>query len=164
MQTRSPEGEIAQGEVVVTMMASDPAGIDGSGGGGARGVGGASGAGLGSLGTILSLGGAGGGVLDRAVLGLLAVVALGMMAMMVRKAGKHVAPPKAEELAGSPPTLETKSDVVGEADETETAMTGILVGDEELKASKLKEQVSELIQKSPDTAVKVLNRWVSVEQ
>jgi flagellar biosynthesis/type III secretory pathway M-ring protein FliF/YscJ len=87
-----------------------------------------------------------------------------MMMLMVRKAGKHVAPPKAEELAGSPPTLETKSDVVGEADETETAMTGILVGDEELKATKLKEQVSELIQKSPDTAVKVLNRWVSVEQ
>jgi hypothetical protein len=72
--------------------------------------------------------------------------------------------PKAEELAGAPPTLETKSDVVGEADETETAMTGILVGDEELKATKLKEQVAELIQKSPDTAVKVLNRWVSVEQ
>jgi flagellar biosynthesis/type III secretory pathway M-ring protein FliF/YscJ len=164
MQTRGAEGQVAQGEVVVTMMAADPVGVDG-GGGGTRGIGGASGAGgLGSLGTILSLGGAGGGIIDKAVLGLLAVVALGMMALMVRKAGKHIAPPKPEELAGAPPTLETKSDVVGEADETETAMTGILVGDEELKATKLKEQVSELIQKSPDTAVKVLNRWVSVEQ
>jgi len=97
-------------------------------------------------------------------LAVLAVVALGMMVMMVRRAGRHVVPPKIEELAGSPPALPNPSEVVGEADESETAMAGIIVGEGDLKAAKLREQVSDLIQKSPDTAVKVLNRWVAVEE
>ena len=98
------------------------------------------------------------------MLAVLAVFSLGMMVLMVRKAGRHVAPPTTEQLAGSPPTLHPSDDLVGEADESETAMAGIIVGEDDLKATKMREQVSELIQKSPDTAVKVLNRWVSVEE
>jgi flagellar biosynthesis/type III secretory pathway M-ring protein FliF/YscJ len=105
----------------------------------------------------------GGGMIDKVVLGVLAVVALGMMLMMVRKAGRRIEMPSAEELAGIPPALDTKSDLVGEADESETAMAGIEVGEAEIKATKLREQVSDLIQKSPDVAGKMLNRWISVE-
>ena len=65
---------------------------------------------------------------------------------------------------GAPPTLEAKSDLVGEADESETAMAGIEVGEDEIKASKMREQVTELIKQSPETAGKLLNRWISVEQ
>jgi hypothetical protein len=53
---------------------------------------------------------------------------------------------------------------VGEADESETAMAGIEVGEEEIKATKLRESVSELINQSPEVAGKMLNRWISVER
>jgi flagellar M-ring protein FliF len=162
VKTRSGDGQITEGEVIVTMT-SGPADLASRPGGPSpAGVGSFTG-GMGSVGTIFSLGTAG-GLIDKAILAILAVVALGMMALMVRKAGKHIAPPTIEEIAGAPPTLETKSDVVGEADETETAMAGIIVGEDELKATKLREQVSDLIRQSPETAVKVLNRWVSVEE
>ena len=89
--------------------------------------------------------------------------ALGMMALMVKRAGKRVDMPTPEELVGLPPALETKTDLVGEADETETAMAGIEVGEEEIKASKMRESVSEFIKQNPDAASKLLNRWVAVE-
>ena len=85
-----------------------------------------------------------------------------MMVLMVRKAGKRVEMPTAEELVGLPPTLEAKSDVVGEADESETAMAGIEVGEEEIKSTKMRESVSEFIKQSPEAASKLLNRWITV--
>jgi flagellar biosynthesis/type III secretory pathway M-ring protein FliF/YscJ len=159
VKTVTPTGEAIQGEVIVTLMSGEA--LAGVAGGRREPAEAEMAPGLGSLSTLLA---AGGGMVDKIVLAALALVALGMMVMMVRKAGRHVAPPTTEELAGSPPTLATKDDLVGEADESETAMAGIIVGEDDLKATKLREQVSELIRQSPDTAVKVLNRWVTTEE
>lgn len=158
LQTRGSDGAQFEGEVIVTMMSGDV--FAGVGGGGAGGAGGAAGLG-GTIGTIWA---SGGGMIDKVILGSLAAVALGMMVLMVRKAGRKVEIASAEELAGLPPALEAKSDLVGEADESETAMAGIEVGEEEIKATKLRESVSELINQSPEVAGKMLNRWISVER
>jgi flagellar biosynthesis/type III secretory pathway M-ring protein FliF/YscJ len=154
LQARGPQGQTVPGQIVVMMSSGF---TSGSGGGGMS----RAGVGSGGVGTILSLGG---GMVDKAILAVLAAVAVGMMLLMVRKAGRQAVTPSAEELVGVPPTLNTKSDLVGEADETDTPIEGIEVGEDEMKASKLREQVSELIQKSPEVAGRMLNRWVSVEQ
>jgi len=154
MQTRGPDGAQFEGEVIVTMMSGDVLAAAGGGGGAAAGFGG-------TRGTIWATGG---GMIDRVVLGALALVAMGMMVLMVRKAGRKVEIASAEELSGLPPTLEAKSDLVGEADESETAMAGIEVGEEEIKTTKMRESVSELIKESPEVAGKLLNRWITVER
>ncbi len=162
LKTQTPEGNPVQGEVVVSLLSGSPVPGLGSGSGGAGRSGLAASGGIGgTVGTVLAVGG---GLIDKAVLAALAVVALGMMLMMVRRAGRKADMPTAEELVGLPPALNTKSDLVGEADESETAIMGIEVGEEEIKADKLREQVSDLIKKSPDVAAKLLNRWVTVEE
>jgi flagellar biosynthesis/type III secretory pathway M-ring protein FliF/YscJ len=106
----------------------------------------------------------GGGLVRTVALGALAAASLGMMLMMVRKAGKQPALPTAEELVGIPPALQPGSDVVGEADETDTAMTGIEIDDESLKANKMLEEVATLVKNNPSQASQVFNRWVNAEQ
>lgn len=111
--------------------------------------------------TVLGLGG---GLLEKGVVGLLGVMALGMMIAMVRKAGKKTEAPTAEDLVGLPPALEATGDVIGEAEEGETAMAGIEVGDEEMQAQKMLEQVTEMITKDPTEAGKLIGRWINVEE
>ena len=160
-KTKAMDGAEVQGDVVVMMVAGEGgSGGNGSAGGGKPGSGG--GGGMGGGGTFGTIWAMGGGMIDKVVLGALALVAIGMMALMVRKTGKRVELPSAEELVGLPPTLEAKSDVVGEADESETAMAGIEVGEEEIKSNKMRESVSDFIKQSPDTAAKLLNRWITV--
>lgn len=96
-------------------------------------------------------------------LGGLALASVGMMVLMVRKAGKAGPMPTAEELVGVPPTLEPGSDVVGEADEGDTAMLGIEVDDNSLKTSKMLDEVGTLVKTNPQAAVRVFNRWLSTE-
>lgn len=108
-----------------------------------------------------SLLGFGGGIVDKAVLGLLAVISLGMMFMLVKKSARKVDMPTAEELVGLPPTLSADSDVIGEADESDMPMAGIEVGDEELQRQKVLEQVGEMVGKNPDAAASMINRWMS---
>jgi len=108
--------------------------------------------------------GLGAGLVDKGVLALLGVVAMGMMLMLVRKAGRAVETPSAEELVGMPPTLDAQADVVGEADEGDTAMAGIEVGDDQMQSQQLLEQVGELVEKSPESAAKLIGRWISVEE
>jgi hypothetical protein len=117
----------------------------------------------GSAGHAAGLGGrllAWDGVLDKGVLAALAVAALAMMVLMVRKAGRKGELPTAEEIVGIPPALETQSDVVGEADESETAMEGFEVGDDQVKTQKLLEQVTELVKQNPEGGASLLNRWI----
>ena len=102
--------------------------------------------------------------IDRVILGALAVLALGMMLFMVRRTGRRPHIPAPQEIAGRPPTLEAKSDLVGEADETETAMAGIIVGEDQIKAEKMREQVSQMVKGNTEGAAKLLNRWISVEE
>lgn len=114
----------------------------------------------GGLGIVLG----GGRIVDTVILGSLALVAVAMMLSMVRKAGRKVELPTAEELVGIPPALKNPGDLVGEADEGDTAMAGIEVGDDQLKTSKILEQVGKLVDESPDAAAKLINRWVVVEE
>ena len=101
------------------------------------------------------------GIVKTIALGGLAVVALGLMLVMVRKASKGAALPTAEELVGIPPALEPNSDVVGEADESETAMTGIEVDPERLRTGKMLEEVGQLVKSNPSAAASVFSRWLS---
>lgn len=118
----------------------------------------------GGLLTVLSRGGGGiGGIVDKVVLGALATLAMGMMLMMVRKAGKRVEMPTAEELTGIPPTLMAEDEIVGEADETETPLTGIEVDDTEVRGRKIMDQVNELVAEDPDTAARLIKRWSNVD-
>jgi len=105
-----------------------------------------------------------GGIVKPVALGALVLLSLGMMVSMVRKASRQPALPSAEELVGIPPALEPNNDVVGEADETQTAMTGIEIDDESLKASKMLEEVATLVKNNPSQASQVFNRWVNTEQ
>jgi flagellar biosynthesis/type III secretory pathway M-ring protein FliF/YscJ len=97
-------------------------------------------------------------------LGALSIVAMGMMIMMVRKAGSRGDQPTAEELVGLPPALETEADVVGEAEEGDTAMTGIEVDEAEMQSQKVLEQVAEVVEQNPGQAAKLVARWINIDE
>jgi len=123
----------------------------------------------GVLGSILNSGGGGGGLLgsgivDKVVLGTLALVALGMMFTLVKKSTKKAELPSAEELVGMPPTLEGGSEVVGEAEESETAMAGIEVGDLEMESQKKLEQVTSMVDQNAEMVARLLNRWIQTDE
>lgn len=154
LKTRSPEGKVIQGEVKVALMPVDVAPIHGVNAANTAGI-----LGFGGGGFALS----GGGLVDKAIMGALALLAMGMMLMMVRKASRKVDLPSAEELVGLPPMLETKSDLIGEADEGELPVAGIEVGEEEMRAQKVLEMVGDLVGESPQSAAKIVGQWISVE-
>jgi flagellar biosynthesis/type III secretory pathway M-ring protein FliF/YscJ len=104
------------------------------------------------------------GLIKTVSLGALAVVALALMLNMVRKAGKSRELPSAEELVGIPPALQPGSDVVGEADEGDTAMLGIEIDDDSLKTTKMLDEIGTLVKNNPDTAASVFSRWLSEEE
>lgn len=104
------------------------------------------------------------GLVKTISLGLLAFLAVGMMFMMVRKAGKAQDMPTAEELVGIPPALEPGSDVVGEAVEGDTAMPGIEIDSDSLRTSKMLEEIGTLVKSNPQTAANVFNRWLTEEE
>jgi flagellar biosynthesis/type III secretory pathway M-ring protein FliF/YscJ len=104
------------------------------------------------------------GLVKTIGLGALAVVSLMMMLMMVKKAGKMPTMPSAQELVGIPPALEPGTDVVGEAVEGDTAMTGIEVDDDALKTGKMIEEIGTLVKSNPQTAAHVFNRWLAEEE
>ena len=103
----------------------------------------------------------GSNVIKTGALGGLALLAVGLMFMMVRKAGKSAALPTAEELVGIPPALQPGSDVVGEADETDTAMVGIEVDPDRLRTTKMLDEVTQLVKSNPGAAASVFNQWLS---
>ncbi|MEZ6318045.1 MAG: flagellar M-ring protein FliF C-terminal domain-containing protein [Phycisphaerales bacterium] len=107
--------------------------------------------------------GLGGGVIELALVSGLAVLALLMMMVLVRKGGKRIELPTAEELAGVPPALNAKLDIVGEADESDTPMEGIELDDMDMKSQKMLEQVGELVAKDPGSAAALLGRWIRLE-
>ncbi|MFZ4429102.1 MAG: flagellar M-ring protein FliF C-terminal domain-containing protein [Phycisphaerales bacterium] len=123
--------------------------------GGLRSSGGGGGGGIGEF--------IGGGLFDKAVLALLSVAALFMMAMMVRKVSIRREMPTAEELVGLPQTLETETDLVGEAEEVEAALAGIEVGEQEMQDKKILEQVEALVETEPESSAKLLARWVEMQ-
>lgn len=120
--------------VTVSLVPVPQAGLLMAGGGGvqAAGVlGGGGGAGSGLVGQLLT-----GGTIKTVALGLLAVVALGMMLVMVKKSATQRELPTAEQIVGLPPIIEAGEDVVGEADEGSTAMEGIELGESQIRTKK----------------------------
>lgn len=162
VQTADVSGTAMEaGEVVVSLI---PIALASVGPHGAPvGPGGASSAGGGSgmFNGVSSL--ASSGLLKQVLLGGLAVLSIGMMFVLVRKAGKAAPMPTAEELVGIPPALQPDSDLVGEADEGETPMLGIEIDSDELKRQKMLEEVAELVKSNPQVAVSVFNRWLTPE-
>jgi flagellar biosynthesis/type III secretory pathway M-ring protein FliF/YscJ len=103
----------------------------------------------------------GSGLIDKAILGVLGIVSLGMMFTMVKRAGKKVDMPTAEELVGVPPMLDVPADIIGEADEMETAMQGIEMQDDTIRSQQILEQVGKMVGEDPVVAAKLINRWMS---
>jgi flagellar M-ring protein FliF len=135
-----------------------------AGGGGAVGTMGVSGAsGGGSGGGAMSMLGGMGSLIEKGVLAVLALVALGMMFMLVKKGGAAPTQPTAEEMVGLPPALDGEVDVVGEAEESEQAMTGIEVAPGQLETQKMLEQVTAMVEENPENVAKLLNRWIHTD-
>jgi len=107
--------------------------------------------------------GVGGGLVDKLVIVGLAVFAVLMMVSMVKKAGRKIELPSADELVGIPKALDSDGDIIGEADESDTPMTGIEVDELELNTFKLLEQVNELVVQDAPTAAKIVERWIATE-
>jgi len=93
----------------------------------------------------------------------MAIAALVMMALALRKATKPVDLPSAEDLVGVPPALRADDEMYGEADEADAALSGVELSDDELQKRKLVEQVSSLVRERPDEAAQLVSRWVRSE-
>ncbi|MBY0113911.1 MAG: hypothetical protein K2Y21_13925 [Phycisphaerales bacterium] len=147
-------------QVSVSMIPLDLA-LASTGGGGLL-TGGNGGGGGGGSGASLPLG-LSVGLIENILLGGMALLAMGMMTLMVKKTARKAELPTAEEIVGLPPALETKSDLIGEADESDAPMMGIEVDDAEVRTGKMLEQVNDFVKGSPDGAAKLLNRWITTE-
>lgn len=117
------------------------------------------------------LGGAGGGglvafgpeLLDKALVAVLALVSLGMMLSLVRRAGKRPELPSAEEIVGIPPALQNVGDLIGEAEETDSALEGFEVDDDSMQRDKMREQLNNMVAEEPQMAARLLNRWAQAD-
>lgn len=149
---REGEGEPTDVSVVVTLAPVDIPTVAG-----ARPRAG----GVGMTGSMMALGG---GVVEKGVLAGLALAAVGMMVLMIRKASRREVLAKPEEIVGLPPALEANADIVGEADESDTPMAGIEVGEQEIKVQKMVEQLGRMAGDNPDSTAKLLGRWITTEE
>ncbi len=68
--------------------------------------------------------------------------------------------PSPAELAGIPPSLPNEDDVIGEAEEMDTALTGVELDDNQIRSRKLAEQVKDLVKSNPNEASTLVQRWV----
>jgi flagellar M-ring protein FliF len=94
----------------------------------------------------------------------LALLSLGMMFGMVRKATKKQELPSVEELAGAPPAVGGEEEVVGEAEEADGGMVGVELDENQLQSRKVAEQISEMIKNDPSEAGAILSRWVDPDE
>ncbi|MEM7577845.1 MAG: hypothetical protein AAF328_10250 [Planctomycetota bacterium] len=93
----------------------------------------------------------------------LALAAVGLMLMLVRKATQDEPLPTVEELAGVPEMLPADEDLIGEAQDVDTTMEGLEIGEDQLKSRKIAEQISDLIKANPGEAGSLLGKWVDAE-
>jgi flagellar biosynthesis/type III secretory pathway M-ring protein FliF/YscJ len=94
-------------------------------------------------------------------LGGMAVLALGLVVMTAFRASKQEKLPTAAELVGVPPTLPGDSDIVGEATEADSVLSGIELSDDEMKDRKVLEQVEAVAKDRPRDAASILSRWMT---
>ena len=152
LRTHLEDGTPVEGEVTVAMV---PIEFQAAPGVGEAGI-------LGSIGGGSLAGGA--GIVDKVVLGALAAVAVAMMLMMVKRAGKKVDLPTPSEIVGVPQSLAMDSDVFGEASEGDAPLVGIEIEDDEVRVQNMLEQVAELVDQNPDGAANLLRRWIESEE
>lgn len=159
LPVRIAEGGKAEpaGKVVVSMMPLNLTSLAGTAQAASLGLPGMTGSSTGG-GPIAGL--MASGLIEKVVLIVLAGTALVMMLIMVKGATKRVELPSVDELVGIPPALEQSTDVVGEADESETPMDGIEVDAQHVASTKMLEQVGDLVGNEPDLAARLLNRWI----
>ncbi len=154
LKTTTPDGTLVEGEVSVSMI---PVALQAAPVAPAQ-------AGVMSVFGFGSGGGEGSGMAETILVGLLAVIAVGLMVMMVRKSARPPELPKADELVGLPPALSGDAEIVGEADESDSPLSGIELGDDEIKHKKLLEQVGQMVKQDPDVAARLVGRWVEVAE
>lgn len=94
-------------------------------------------------------------------LGGMAALALGLVVMTAFRASKQEKLPTAEELVGVPPTLPGDADIVGEATEADSVLSGIELSDDEMKERKIAEQVEAVAKDRPRDAASILGRWMT---
>jgi flagellar biosynthesis/type III secretory pathway M-ring protein FliF/YscJ len=92
--------------------------------------------------------------------GGLALLSLGLVVLSAFKANRRVELPTAEELVGLPPALEDNSDVIGEAGEADSVLSGLELSEDEMKHRKMLQQIDELIGESPDRAASIMTAWL----
>lgn len=144
--------DLLKSQIAISLIPLDIAPMTGGAGGGLMGID--------SGGGFMAMGG---GLIEKALLGLLAAVALGLMFMMTRRTAKRIELPTAEEIVGLPPTLESRSDLIGEAEEGDSPLAGIELDESEVAAQKMLDQVKDLAKSNPDSAASMIKRWVTVE-
>lgn len=150
----SADAEGAPGEVVVSMipdageisLMSPAMAVAGVGGGG-----------------LSALTGETGELIKTGLLAGLALGALAMMVVLVKRAGKADALPSAHDIVGVPRSLTEDADLVGEADEADNALAGIELSDEMIRSRKLLEQVQEMVAEHPEDAASLLGRWIQTD-
>jgi flagellar M-ring protein FliF len=132
---------------------------------------------------LASVGIAGGGMpavigqyAKQGVLAAVALGAMGMMLMMVRRAvpaadGGEVDPSvffgggggrgKGKRKGGEVDQLNAGDDVFGEANEGNAVLTGIELDDETLQSRRIVDEVSAMIKENPENAAALVKRWMS---
>jgi len=102
----------------------------------------------------------GSGWVKTAAIAALALLSLGLMFGMVRKATKQEQLPSVEELAGEPPSVSGDEEVVGEAGGSEGGMAGVELDESQVRSRQVAEQISDMIKSRPAEAGALLNKWV----
>ncbi|MFW6058571.1 MAG: hypothetical protein ACODAQ_00230 [Phycisphaeraceae bacterium] len=93
-------------------------------------------------------------------IGFLALVSLVLMLSMVRKATRKEDLPSAEELAGVPATLEADDELLGDVDDSDAALAGVELNEDELQSRRIAEQLNDMVKDNPTEAGQLLSRWV----
>lgn len=96
-------------------------------------------------------------------IGFLALLSLVLMLSMVRKATRKEELPSIEELAGVPASLDADDELLGDVDDTDAAMAGVELNEDELKSRRIAEQLNDMIKENPSEAGQLLSRWVRKE-
>ncbi len=110
----------------------------------------------------------------QGVLAVVALGALGMMLMMVRRAvpagagedlDTHVFSGSGNSAGrrkkGEATNMDVGDDVFGEANEGDAVLTGIELDDETLKSRKMVDEVSTMIKDNPENAATLVKRWMT---
>ena len=105
------------------------------------------------------------GIVSTIGLLALSVISLMLMFMMVRRASRQEPMPSAEELVGIPPALaESEDDLVGEVDESDAAMEGVEISEDEVRRNQMLEQINDMVRQSPADAATLVRKWIRSDE